>query len=83
MVLLGVTIQFVKLAGGRLSAHQLIEQCYEALRAMVGDGSPKVGQEQWSAPWPLNSVEAENEELKKRIADLEEKLTTPEGSNAG
>lgn len=74
MVLLGVTIQYVKLVGGRLSAHQLIEQVYEALQAMVGDGSPKVGQEQWTAPWPLDSVEAENETLKQRIADLEKQL---------
>lgn len=74
MVLLGVTVQYVKLCGGRLSAHQMIEQVYEALRAMVSDGSPKVGEEQWSAPWPLDSVEAENEELKRRIADLEKQL---------
>lgn len=74
MVLLGVTIQFVKLCGGRLSAHQTIEQVYSALRAMVGDGSPSIAQEQWSAPWPLNSVELENQELKKRIAELERKV---------
>lgn len=78
MVLLGVTIQFVKLVGGRLAAHQLIEQVYEALRAMVSDGSPKVGDEDWSAPWPLNSVEMANAELKKRIAELEGKAS---GSN--
>lgn len=74
MVLLGITIQFVKFVGGRLTAHQLIESVYEALRAMVSDGSPKVGTEEWSAPWPMNAVEAENAELKKRIAELEEKL---------
>lgn len=74
MVLLGVTIQFCKLVGGRLSAHQLIEQVYEALRTMVSDGSPKVGQEDWSAPWPLNAVESENADLKQQLADLKKKL---------
>ena len=74
MVLLGVTIQFVKLVGGRLASHQLIEQVYEALRVMVSDGSPKVGEENWSAPWPLNAVESENVDLKKQVADLKGKL---------
>jgi hypothetical protein len=83
MVLLGVTIQYVKLVGGRLSAHQCIEQVYEALRVMVGDGSPKVGEEQWTAPWPLDSVEAENEILKQRIADLEKQLGGQPAPEAG
>lgn len=74
MVLLGVTIQYVKFVGGRLTAHRMIEQVYEALRAMVGDGSPKVGEEQWSAPWPLNAVEAENAELRNRISAIEKSL---------
>ncbi len=71
MVLLGVTIQFVKLVGGRLASHQLIEQVYEALRTMVSDGSPKVDEENWSAPWPLNAVEAENVELKQQLAEFQ------------
>lgn len=37
MVLLGTTIQFVKLCGGRLHAHQVIEDVYGALRVMVVD----------------------------------------------
>lgn len=74
MVLLGVTIQYTKLVGGRLAAHQLIEQVYEALRVMVSDGSPKVGKEDWSAPWPLNAVEAENVDLKQQLADLQRRL---------
>lgn len=36
MVLLGVTIQFVKLCGGRIIAHQVIEEVYAALAAMFG-----------------------------------------------
>lgn len=37
MALLGVTIQFMKLAGGRLAAHQLIEDVYAALKAITND----------------------------------------------
>jgi hypothetical protein len=83
MVLLGVTIQYVKLLGGRLSAHQCIEQVYDALRMMVSDGSPRVGQEQWSAPWPLNAVEAENEAYKRRIAELEKIIESYETGKQG
>lgn len=35
MVLLGVTIQFVKLCGGRINAHQVIEDVYGALNSMM------------------------------------------------
>ena len=37
MILMGVTIQFMKLAGGRLHAHQLIEDVYGAIRLQVGE----------------------------------------------
>lgn len=45
MVLLGVTIQFMKLAGGRLAAHQLIEDVYSALRGLAGTDAPPMPQE--------------------------------------
>jgi hypothetical protein len=70
MVLLGVTIQFTKLAGGRLSAHQLIEDVYDALRTMVGEGSPP----EWVNP--TSTLEQENEELRRRIAELEKQATS-------
>jgi hypothetical protein len=79
MVLLGVTIQFVKLVGGRIAAHHLIEQVHEALRAMVSDGTPKVGEEEWSAPWPLSAAEIELKELRKRNAELEVQLKSRKG----
>lgn len=36
MILMGVTIQYVKLCGGRIAAHQVIEDVYSALRGFVG-----------------------------------------------
>lgn len=38
MILMGTTIQFVRMCGGRMTAHQVIEDVYGALRAFVGDG---------------------------------------------
>lgn len=35
MILLGVAIQFMKLTGGRIAAHQLIEDVYHALQVVV------------------------------------------------
>lgn len=35
MILLGVAMQFMKLAGGRIAAHQLIEDVYNALKVVV------------------------------------------------
>lgn len=79
MVLLGVTIQFVKLVGGRIAAHHLIEQVHDALRAMVSDGTPKVGEEEWSAPWPLNATEIELKQLRKENAELAAQLKSRKG----
>lgn len=36
MILLGVTIQYVKMCGGRMTAHQVIEDVYSALRDFTG-----------------------------------------------
>jgi len=38
MAILGVTIQFMRLCGGRFHAHQIIEDVYGAVRLMAGDG---------------------------------------------
>lgn len=37
LVLMGVTIEFVKLCGGRIMAHQLIEDVHAAISTMVGN----------------------------------------------
>jgi hypothetical protein len=71
MILLGVAIQFTKLAGGRMHAHQLIEDVYEALRAMVGDGEPPVSGE--TSPWPKD-LETENATLKNQMVLLQQEL---------
>jgi len=36
MILLGITIQYVKLCGGRINAHKIIEDVYDALRLFSG-----------------------------------------------
>ncbi|MHA1290928.1 MAG: hypothetical protein ACTSPB_26385, partial [Candidatus Thorarchaeota archaeon] len=49
MVLLGCTIQYVRLVGGRLAAHKIIEEVHSALQAMVNDGSPRMDPEVWTS----------------------------------
>jgi len=71
MVLLGITIQFVKLCGGRMHAHQVVEDVYEALRTMTSDGSPPT--EGATSPWPRD-LEAENAELKDSMIALQQEL---------
>jgi len=72
MILLGVTVQFVKLVGGRMTAHQVIEDVYEALRTMVGDGGlPDDGV---TSPWPKD-LEAENAALKDQMIALKQELS--------
>ena len=72
MILLGVTIQFVKLVGSRIAAHQLIEDVYDALRSMVGDGEPPT--EGATSPWPRN-LEVEYAEMRQRAMSLEQELS--------
>jgi hypothetical protein len=43
MIMFGITIQFMKTCGGRIQAHQVIEDVYAALRLFVGDPSPDKG----------------------------------------
>ncbi len=72
MILLGVTIQFVKLVGGRMTAHQVIEDVYEALRMMVGEGGlPDDGA---TSPWPKD-LEAENAALKDQMIALKQEVS--------
>ncbi len=73
MVLMGVTIQFVKLCGGRMTAHQVIEDVYSALRGFAGDGKPVPGDDGETKPLPqtegerLKLLEEQNAELRKRL----------------
>lgn len=70
MALLGVTIQYVKLCGGRFTAHQVIEDVYTALRTMCGDESTNSGA---TKPLPqtdaerIQLLEEQNAELRKRL----------------
>lgn len=79
MVLLGLTIQFMKLAGGRMHAHQLIEDVYGALRAMVDGGNirdvPGVSTE--TKPWPPEPKPGEEptaQELVQQFDQMQKQL---------
>jgi hypothetical protein len=66
MILLGIAIQFVKLCGGRMTAHQVIEDVYSALRAFVTDGKPTSGDNFETKPLPQTDQD--------RIKFLEEQV---------
>ncbi len=75
MLVMGCTIQFVRFVGGRMVAHQVIEDVYGALRAMCGGTLPedKGGE---TVPLPqtdrerLEFLEKSNQELLAEIAKL-------------
>lgn len=46
MILMGVTIQYVKMCGGRMIAHQVIEDVYSALKMFVGTSIPDDGSQE-------------------------------------
>ncbi len=77
MILMGVTMQYVRLCGGRFSAHQVIEDVYGALRSFVTDRPLTEDDGGEALPLPssdkerLEFLEKTNRELLKRIAELE------------
>lgn len=80
MVLLGVTIQFMKLRGGRMHAHQLIEDVYGALRTMVDGGQmPDVpGATSQTKPWPPEKSSGQQlspEELVQQMSAMQQQLS--------
>ena len=44
MVLFGITVQYMKMCGGRMHAHQMIEDIYQCLQIFVGDTSNDGGE---------------------------------------
>lgn len=75
MALLGCTIQFVKLCGGRMSAHQVIEDAYSALRAICnGSSTPQPGENAETKPMTmtveerLKLLEEQNKNLREQLA---------------
>lgn len=71
LVLMGATIQYLKLTGGRIHAHQLIEDVYGALRSFTAENGQSVydnavGQKTQTEPYkdskqfPTNHEELEN-----------------------
>lgn len=78
MILLGTTIQYVKFCGGRMAAHQVIEDVFGALRAFVGDTTPDAGGETVKLPQTdrerLEFLEQNNAELREQIKQLSEQV---------
>ncbi len=78
MVLLGTTIQYVKLCGGRMIAHQVIEDVYGALRSFVGNVGPDEGGEALPLPQTdkerLAFLEEQNRQLLDQLRDLQAKV---------
>jgi hypothetical protein len=81
MILLGVTIQYVKLCGGRLTAHQVIEDVYSALRGFTtGSSTPAPGEDGGTQPLPQSDKERlvfldeQNQALMERVRSLEARL---------
>ncbi len=72
MVLLGVTIQYVKMCGGRMHAHQVIEDVYGALQTITCDTPDD--KERIAMPFPTIESERNSLALKERINQLEVQL---------
>lgn len=69
MVLMGVTIQFMRLCGGRFEAHQTIEDVYAAVRSFTGDSSPDTTIVTKPLPTKdeMTKIRTALEEIKERI----------------
>jgi hypothetical protein len=78
MVLLGCTLQFLKLCGGRMHAHQAIEDAYAALQALVqGSAVPvpgKPGQTTVPGSDPLELIQQQLLELQRQNDELRQKV---------
>lgn len=89
-VLMGLTIQYIKLCGGRMTAHQVIEDVYGALRAAVVENGGSVPEDKGGETVPLPANETERvtfleEQVKaqdSKISDLEAKLRKFTGSHS-
>lgn len=85
MVLLGCTIQYVKLCGGRMTAHQVIEDVYGALRAFAGNTGPDAGGQ--TEPMPQSEREQlaflreQNEILRSENTNLKRQTGSSYSSN--
>lgn len=88
MILLGITIQYVKTCGGRMVAHQVIEDVYGALRSFVGGALPADDGGE-AVPLPktdkdrLSFLEEQNTQLLDQIRDLQAKLRSQNPSLVG
>jgi hypothetical protein len=82
MVLMGVTMQFVKLCGGRMTAHQVIEDVYSALRTFCVDSGMNVPADKGGETQPMPQTDHERlalqeeqiKSLRETVASLKARL---------
>jgi hypothetical protein len=73
---MGVTIQFVKLCGGRMTAHQVIEDVYTALRQFSSENGGKVPGDDGGQTEPMAKTDKERLVLQEeQIASLTDTVT--------
>jgi hypothetical protein len=83
MLLMGIVIQFVRTCGGRMSAHQVIEDVYSALRGFANDGKPVPGDDGEAKPLPQTDQDR-IKFLEEQVEGLREELQkTRSGGRTG
>jgi hypothetical protein len=74
MAIMGLTIQFMRLCGGRFHAHQIIEDVYGAVRSFAGDG-PSPDDVVRTATEPFTTLGQENlDQLLGKVGDVKDDL---------
>jgi hypothetical protein len=71
MIVLGCTIQFMKMCGGRMHAHQVIEDVYAAMKALAQGSDKPLPGESGSTAIPGSDRE---ELMERQIVELRQKL---------
>lgn len=76
MVLMGIAIQFVKLCGGRMTAHQVIEDVYGALRSFAVENGKSVPEDTGGETIPLPAGDKERLAfMEKQVKDQDSKIS--------
>lgn len=70
MAIMGITIQFMRLCGGRFHAHQIIEDIYGAVRLLTADG-PSADQVVENATKPFSGKQLSEDDLNQFLNKVE------------